>query len=62
MGEAEDPDEVRDSIFHEGKHFFMDKFGNLVPKMGALSDEDQHKLIWFANDLFTPGSEKGHMW
>ena len=39
----------------------MDKFGNLVPKMGALSKEDQHKLIWFASDLFTPGSEKDFM-
>ena len=62
LNPAQDPDEVRNSIFHEGKHFFIDKFGNLVPKVGALSDEDQHKIIWFANDLFTPGSEKDFMW
>jgi len=58
LNPAQDPDEVRETLFHEGKHFFIDKFGKLIPKTGALSDEDEHKLIWFYEDMFTPGYEK----
>ena len=58
LNPAQDPDKVRETLFHEGKHFFIDKFGKLIPKTGALSDEDEHKLIWFYEDMFTPGYEK----
>ena len=44
-----DIEEVRDTLFHEGKHYFIDNFGRLVPKAAGLSDE--HKAIYFA-DMF----------
>jgi len=43
----QDPEEQRDTVFHEGKHFFIDQYGKLVPKTSALLNE--HNPIYFAN-------------
>ena len=43
----QDPEEQRDTVFHEGKHFFIDQYGNLVPKASAL--DKKHNLINFAD-------------
>ena len=43
----QDPEEQRDTVFHEGKHFFIDQYGQLVPKTSALSNE--HNPIYFAD-------------
>ena len=43
----QDPEEQRDTVFHEGKHFFIDQYGQLVPKASALGDE--HNPIYFAD-------------
>jgi hypothetical protein len=43
----QDPEEQRDTVFHEGKHFFIDQYGNLVPKASALDEE--HNPINFAD-------------
>jgi hypothetical protein len=43
----QDPEEQRDTVFHEGKHFFIDQYGNLVPKTSALDEE--HNPIYFAD-------------
>ena len=49
LNPTQDPEEQRDTLFHEGKHFFIDKFGKLIPKTGALSDDDKHAIIYFAD-------------
>jgi hypothetical protein len=43
-------EELRDTIFHEGKHYFIDNYGQLIPAMKALP-EAQHSGIYFA-DMF----------
>jgi len=43
----QDPEEQRDTVFHEGKHFFIDQYGNLIPKTSALGEE--HNPIYFAD-------------
>ena len=43
--------EPRDTIFHEGKHYFIDKYGNLYPYLSSLSSTDEHAMIYFA-DMF----------
>ena len=42
-------DEPRNTIFHEGKHYFIDKYGKLVPTTAALSPRDEHAAIFFAD-------------
>ena len=49
IGEARDPEEERDTLFHEGKHFFIDKYGQLVPKAGVLSVKDEQAVMHFAD-------------
>ena len=54
-----DTKEVRDTIFHEGKHYFIDKYGQAIPiTKGAPYETDargkrggQHGAIYFA-DIF----------
>jgi hypothetical protein len=43
-------EELRDTIFHEGKHYFIDNYGQLIPAMTSLPDA-QHSGIYFA-DMF----------
>ena len=33
--DSDDPSEPRDTIFHEGKHYFIDKYGNLYPYLSS---------------------------
>jgi len=42
-------EEIRDTLFHEGKHYFIDNFGNLVPLTKELDDD--HTAIYLA-DMF----------
>jgi hypothetical protein len=49
-GESNPTEELRDTIFHEGKHYFIDNYGRLIPAMTALP-EAQHSGIYFA-DMF----------
>ena len=56
---ALDTTELRDTIFHEGKHYFIDRFGQAVPITKGLPYEGpsddyrrgQHGTIYFA-DIF----------
>ena len=49
-GESNPTEELRDTIFHEGKHYFIDNYGRLIPAMTSLP-EAQHSGIYFA-DMF----------
>jgi hypothetical protein len=46
----QDPEEQRDTVFHEGKHFFIDQYGNLVPKASEADERDAaHNALYFAD-------------
>ena len=49
-GSSNPTEELRDTIFHEGKHYFIDNYGRLIPAMTSLP-EAQHSGIYFA-DMF----------
>ena len=49
-GASNPTEELRDTIFHEGKHYFIDNYGRLIPAMTSLP-EAQHPGIYFA-DMF----------
>ena len=49
--EEGDIEEMRDTLLHEGKHYFIDQYGDIIPKAQALSDHERHDAIYFA-DMF----------
>ena len=49
--EEGDIEEMRDTLLHEGKHYFIDQYGNIVPKAEELSRAQKHEAIYFA-DMF----------
>ena len=46
-----DIEEMRDTLLHEGKHYFIDQYGDIIPKAQALSGHERHDAIYFA-DMF----------
>ena len=49
--EEGDIEEMRDTLLHEGKHYFINQYGDIVPLASALSRSQQHDAIYFA-DMF----------